>query len=193
MGRASKVLSLATASCLILIGCLASTPAWGWQWGGGRAGTSRAFSRSSYGTSYRSSYPSYRYVGGYGYGYGYSPFYGSPQVSQPYNYWWVSPYPLADPRQAGYNPNGGYPLSDVTTLVLSAYPAKSQVTLDGIMVGTADELGPIELPMGEHTLRVSSPGYEPSETVLKVETPTLQQLAVNLKEINFKSKPAPKP
>jgi PEGA domain len=190
MGRAGKFLSLATAGCLVLIGSLASVPAWGRQWRGGSAHASGAFSRGYY----ASSYPSYQYVN-YGYDYGYNPSYSTPVAPQSYmpNYWWVSPYPLADPRQAGYNPNGGYPLSEVTTLVLTAYPAKSQVTLDGIMVGTADELGPIELPMGEHTLRVSLPGYQPSETVLKVETPTLQQLAVNLKQISFKPQPAPKP
>jgi PEGA domain len=188
VSRATKVLSLATAGCLILIGCLVSAPAIAAQlhFGSGRA--PRTYFRGQYGYSF----PSY----GYG-GYGYTPGYGMPAVTPPYpympNYWWVGSYPTADPRQSGYNPNGGYAWNDVTTLMLTTYPVKSQVTLDGIMVGQADELGPIELPIGEHTLRVDAPGYEPSETVLKVETPTLQQLAVNLKQINFKSQPAPKP
>jgi hypothetical protein len=45
----------------------------------------------------------------------------------------------------------------------------------------ADYLGPIQLPIGEHTLRVEAVGYEPSETIISVEQPVLQQLEISLK------------
>lgn len=127
--------------------------------------------------------------GGYGpfgfYGGYYSPFVSVPFFSStnPYlpKYWWVERYPSADPRQAGYNPNSGYPKEEVTTLLLVTYPVKSRVILDGLFVGTSDNLGPFQLPIGVHVLRVEALGFEPSETVLKVEQPTLQQLEVRLK------------
>jgi hypothetical protein len=131
------------------------------------------------------------YFGGGGFGpfgfYGgyYSPFLEVPTFSSTYpylpKYWWVERYPSADPRQAGYNPNSGYPKEEVTTLLLVTYPVKSRVILDGLYVGTSDNLGPIQLPVGVHILRVEALGFEPSETVLKVEQPTLQQLEVRLK------------
>jgi PEGA domain len=187
MRRATKLLILATAGCLVLIGCLVTAPALAAQVHIQSGPAPRTYFRGNYGYSY----PSFGY-GDYGYNRGFS----MPAFSPPYpympNYWWVGPYPTADPRQAGYNPYGGYAWRDVTTLMLTTYPVKSHVTLDGIMIGEADQLGPIELPLGDHTLRVDAPGYEPSETVLRVETPTLQQLAVNLKEISIKPKPAPK-
>ena len=115
----------------------------------------------------------------------YSPFLSVPTIppARPYlpKYWWVEPYPSADPRQAGYNPASGYAKDEVTTLLLVTSPAKARVILDGLYVGTADYLGPIQLPLGEHTLRVEAAGYEPSETVLSVEAPVLQQLEVRLK------------
>jgi hypothetical protein len=99
------------------------------------------------------------------------------------NYWWAEHYPAADPRQAGYNPSSGYPKESVTTLLLATYPLKTRIILDGIYVGRADYLGPIQLPPGEHTLRVEAPGYETSETVLNVEEPALQQLEIRLKSV----------
>ena len=123
---------------------------------------------------------SYGFYGGY-----YSPFVSVPSLPPAYpylpNYWWVSPYPLADPRQSGYNPASGYARDSVTTLILETQPAKSRVILDGIYVGTSNYLGPIQLPVGEHILRVESAGFEPSETVLNIEQPVLQQLTVKLK------------
>ncbi len=121
----------------------------------------------------------------FGFGWGYfSPFVSLPKLppAVPYlpKHWWAEPYPSADPRQAGYNPNGGYPKEEVTTLLLTTAPAKSRVYLDGIFVGTNDYLGPIQLPLGEHTLRVEAIGFEPSETVLRVEQPALQQLEIRL-------------
>jgi hypothetical protein len=122
----------------------------------------------------------YGFYGGY-----YSPFVSVPSYgsTNPYlpKYWWIERYPSADPRQAGYNPNSGYPKEEVTTLLLVTYPVKSRVILDGLFVGTSDNLGPIQLPVGVHILRVEALGFEPSETVLKVEHPTLQQLEVRLK------------
>jgi hypothetical protein len=137
------------------------------------------------------------FIGGGGFGpfgfYGgyYSPFVDIPfyGTTSPYlpKYWWVERYPSADPRQAGYNPNSGYPKEEVTTLLLMTYPVKSRVILDGIFVGTSDNLGPIQLPVGVHILRVEAFGFEPSETVLKVEQPTLQQLEVRLETSRARS------
>ena len=137
------------------------------------------------------SFPSFSPWGWFG-GY-YSPFVNMPTLppARPYlpNYWWVEPYPSADPRQAGYNPASGYARDEVTTLLLVTSPAKARVILDGLYVGTADYLGPIQLPLGEHTLRVEAAGYEPSETVLSVEQPVLQQLEVRLKPQTPPAKP----
>jgi PEGA domain len=124
-------------------------------------------------------YPSF---GNYGYS---SPFVSVPSLSPPYpymrKYWWTGSYPEADPRQAGYNPSAGYNWQEVTTLILATSPAKADVTLDGSAIGSADDLGPIQLPMGDHTLRVEAPGYEPSETKISVRTPSVQRMQINLK------------
>ena len=118
-------------------------------------------------------------------GFGFSPFLNFNYSSAPRpfmpKYWWTGSYSIADPRQDGYNPQGGYRWEDVTTLVLGTYPTRAEVTLDGSPIGSSDGLGPIQLPFGEHTLRVESPGYEPSETVLKVQARSVQRLQVNLK------------
>jgi len=128
------------------------------------------------------------WFGGFG-PWGYYGIYSPPFIdlsrmhtTHPYlpKYWWVERYPSADPRQAGYNPNAGYPKEEVATLLLVTYPVKTRVILDGIFVGTSDNLGPIQLPLGVHTLRVEAPGFEPSQTVMNIETPTLQQLEVRL-------------
>ncbi len=136
-------------------------------------------------------YPSFEGYGGY-----FSPFFEVPSLPPAYpylpNYWWVSMYPIADPRQEGYNPSSGYPWESVTALLLVTYPAKARITLDGIFVGTSDSLGPTQLPIGEHTLRVEASGYEPSETVLKIEQPTLQQLEIRLTPTRPSTKPGPR-
>lgn len=131
-------------------------------------------------------FPSHGGFGPYGfYGGYYSPFLDpTPYFStDPYlpKYWWVERYPSIDPRQAGYNPNSGYAKEEVTTLLLETSPKKARVVLDGLYVGTSDSLGPFQLPIGEHTLRVEAAGFEPSETVLKIEQPVLQQLEIRLK------------
>ena len=133
-------------------------------------------------------YPSYGGFGSYGFcgGY-YSPFLNVVPYSStdPYlpKHWWVERYPSVDPRQSGYNPGSGYAKEEVTTLLLDTYPKKARIVLDGLYVGTTDSLGPFQLPIGEHTLRVEAAGFEPSETVLKVEQPVLQQLEIRLKPV----------
>jgi PEGA domain len=120
-----------------------------------------------------------------GFGY-YSPFVSVPSLSPPYptnlpNYWWVGPYASEDPRQDGYNPSAGYDWGQITPLILTTSPAKAEVTLDGSAIGSADDLAPIQLPFGNHTVRVEAPGYEPSETVIQAKTPAVQRLQINLK------------
>jgi len=141
-------------------------------------------------------YPSYSPFSYYGFGGFYSPFVNVPGIPRAVpdlpNYWWAEHYPTADPRQAGYNPSSGYPKESVTTLLLATYPLNTRIILDGIYVGRADYLGPIQLPVGEHTLRVEAPGYETSETVLNVEVPVLQQLEIRLKSVKqAESQPRP--
>ncbi len=136
-------------------------------------------------------YPTFGWYGGYA-----SPFLYLPSLPPPHpiapNYWWTGMYPIADPRQDGYNPSSGYPQGTVTTLLLVAFPEKARVTLDGIFIGTSDTLGPIQLPAGEHSLRVEAPAYEPSETILKVEQPIVQQLEVRLNPMTASAKPGPR-
>lgn len=124
-----------------------------------------------------------------------SPFISVPNLPPPYpympKYWWTGSYSTADPRQSGYNPSAGYRWEDVTTLILGTFPKTASVLLDGNAIGSSEDLGPIQLPFGEHTLRVEAPGYEPSETVMKVETSSLQHVQVNLKQAG--STPAPRP
>lgn len=153
---------------------------------GGFAGMAPAPTRgsSNFVTPYY--FPSFGGFGAYGfYGGYYSPFIDPTPANstQPYlpKHWWVERYPSADPRQSGYNPNSGYAREEVTTLILSTYPAKSRIVLDGLFIGTSDALGPTQLPMGMHTLRVEAAGFEPSDTVLNIEEPAMQQLEVRLK------------
>jgi hypothetical protein len=133
-------------------------------------------------------FPSFGGFGAYGfYGGYYSPFIDpAPRNStQPYlpKYWWVERYPSDDPRQSGYNPNSGYAREEVTTLLLSTYPVKARVVLDGVFVGTSDNLGPMQLPVGLHTLRIEAAGFEPSQSVMNIEEPAMQQLEVRLKPL----------
>lgn len=126
----------------------------------------------------------------------YEPSYGgytSPIPNVP-KYWWTGYYPEADPRQEGYNPDAGYSWDSVGALILSTVPKNAKVTLDGVFVGTTDRLGPFQLPAGEHTLRIEADGFEPSEKVLNVEKPVVQQLEIRLnRTASFSPKPAPKP
>jgi len=130
------------------------------------------------------------FPGGYG-----LPFLNGPSLPPPYpympNYWWTGPYPTADPRQSGYNPASGYRWDEVTALILDTFPKNARINLDGVTIGQTSELGPIQLPFGEHSLRVEAVGYEPSETVLKVEKPILQQLQIRLQQVSHAAKPGP--
>jgi len=133
-------------------------------------------------------FPSFGGFGGFGfYGGYYSPFidFSTMHSTNPYlpKHWWVERYPSADPRQSGYNPNSGYAREEVTTLILSTNPVKTRVILDGIFIGASDSLGPLQLPLGMHTLRIEAAGFEPSQTVLNVEEPAMQQLEVRLKPL----------
>lgn len=125
----------------------------------------------------------YSGYGGYG-GYPF-PYFGSysPQAPYPYmpKFWWVGPYGIDDPRQDGYNPNAGYAWDSVGTLILTTYPAKARVKLNGTFIGLAYYLGPIQLPAGDHTLRIEANGYQPEETVVQVDSPTVQELDIRLK------------
>lgn len=123
--------------------------------------------------------------GGYGYGGGfYFPGFGGylPQPAGSYlpPGWWAGQSSGDDPRQAGYNPSAGYSWDTVTALLLSTNPKDAGVTLDGTYIGTANYLGPIQLPMGKHTIKIEAPGYEPSETTLDVEKPAVQKLSILL-------------
>lgn len=131
------------------------------------------------------------YYGGYG-GLGF-PYFAAPIAYQPPNYWWVSPYASEDPRQGGYNPSAGYEWDSIGALILTTYPAKARVTLDGIFVGTSDRLGPFQLPAGEHTLRLTAEGFEPSENIVKVEQPGPLFLDVQLQRSSVVPKPGPHP
>jgi hypothetical protein len=112
-----------------------------------------------------------------------------PPASSP-NYWWVSAYPEGGGRQDGYNPEGGYDWNSVGALLLTTFPLKAQVTLDGNCVGTADRLGPFQLPVGAYTLRVEAVGYQPSITVVKFDQPGVRELAIKLKPLTAVSNAA---
>lgn len=135
-------------------------------------------------------YPTLGWYSGY-----FSPYtYSSPGYNNYLpNYWWTGPYTSSDPRQDGYNPSSGYPSETVETLMLVTFPEKARVTLDGVFVGTADSLGPTQLPVGDHSLRVEAPSYEPWETILKVAQPGVRQLEVRLHPILHGAKPGPRP
>jgi hypothetical protein len=136
------------------------------------------------------SFPHFEAYGGYGTpSFVYPTF--APASGYAPNYWWVSPYPLADPRQDGYNPSAGYEWDSVGVLILSSSPANAGVTLNGVFVGTSDKLGPFQLPTGEHTLRLAAEGYEPSETIVRVDRPGLEELNVRLRPLSVKVQPAP--
>jgi hypothetical protein len=157
----------------------------------GGSSVGRAVGGQTNSVGYGQSYYGYGGYGGY-----FSPYAGYQSVGpayayQPPDHWWTGYYASVDPRGPGYNPDAGYAWDSVTTLLLETFPIKARVTLDGVFVGTSDRLGPFQLPVGQHTLRVEAAGFEPSETVLKVEQPMVQQLNVRLSEVAHSAKPAP--
>jgi hypothetical protein len=151
--------------------------------------------RGFYGYSPHHSAAIYNNWGSYGgfypaYGPGFYAGYSSP-LDVPPRYWWVSPYPSENPCQAGCNPNAGYEWDSVGTLILDTNPPKAQVTLDGILAGTTDKLGPFQLPVGRHTLHIQYPGFEPADVIVKFDEPGVQSLNVELKRLTAVAKPAP--
>ncbi|MFZ0963580.1 MAG: PEGA domain-containing protein [Terriglobia bacterium] len=132
--------------------------------------------------------------GGYG-GYdGFSDFGFYPSSSSlpavPPSNWWASQPDSESPCQAGCNPNAGYEWDSVGTLILDTNPPQARVTLDGIYAGTTDKLGPFQLPVGEHTLHIEAPGFEPSDVIVKFDQPGVQSLNVALKQLPPPPKPA---
>jgi hypothetical protein len=97
-----------------------------------------------------------------------------------------------NPSQSAYNPNAGYEWDSVGTLVLDTNPSQAHVTLDGIYAGTTDKLGPFQLPVGEHTLHIEAPGYEPSDIIVKFDQPGVQSLKVEMQRLTASAKPAPR-
>jgi hypothetical protein len=91
---------------------------------------------------------------------------------------------MGDAGSQGYYPNAGYEWSSVGALLLTTSPVKAQVTLDGASVGTADKLGPFQLPVGQYTLRVEAAGYQPYEMVVKFNEPGVRELDVKLKPLS---------
>jgi hypothetical protein len=92
----------------------------------------------------------------------------------------------------GDNPNAGYEWEGVGALILATNPPKARVTLDGIYAGIAENLGPFQLPVGEHTLHIEAPGFEPSDIIVKFDKPGVQNLTVDLKRLTASNKPTPR-
>lgn len=187
MSRKTLLLSKAVIAAAILAAGAAPGVTWG---------QNRSFAAAPAPISHFTSTPFVHSFFNHSFGFfGYSsPFISVPTLPPPYpympKYWWTGAYGTDDPRQSGYNPSAGYRWDDVSTLLLTTYPKSARIVLDGSFIGGSDDLGPIQLPFGEHTLRVEAPGYEPSETVVRVEAPSLQQLQINLKATG--STPAPR-
>ena len=170
-------------------------PAFAQHWAGGTGfhGYSSFYRSAPY--SYRATpyYPSWGSYGVFYPAFGGPGLYGnsSSPLDVPPRYWWVSPYPSENPCQAGCNPNAGYEWDSVGTLILDTNPPSASVTLDGVLAGTTDRLGPFQLPVGRHTLHVQFPGFEPSDVIVKFDEPGVQSLRVELKRLAALAKPAP--
>jgi len=157
----------------------------------------RGISSSSHAYSSTGAAPIYRGGGYYGGGsgdlvFGNSGLSSSSPLDVPPDGWWSSPYPSQNPCQAGCNPNAGYEWDSVGALILNTNPPEARVTLDGIYAGTTDKLGPFQLPVGEHTLHIEAPGFEPSDVIVKFDQPGTQTLNVELKRLVASAKPAPR-
>ena len=148
--------------------------------------------RGGGGRAYRSAGAAPVYGGG-GWGGGYGD-YGSSTLpyAGPPSYWWVGRNPSENPCQAGCNPNSGYEWDSVGTLILDTNPPQARVTLDGIYAGTTDRLGPFQLPVGQHTLHIEAPGFEPSDVIVKFDQSGVQSLNVELKNLTVSAKPGPR-
>ena len=131
----------------------------------------RATAPATYGGGYIA--PFFPSIGGYGPGaYPYMP-----------KYWWTGAYPEVDPRQDAYNPDAGYEWDSVQALILEIIPAKARVILNGTFIGTANYLGPIQLPLGEYKLRIEASGYEPADNVVQANHAGPEVLEIHLKPL----------
>lgn len=151
---------------------------------GGHGSGAHSFYHS--GPVYGGGGPVYSGGGWYG-GYGYA----MPSQPLPY-YGLVNPNANENPCPTGCNPNSGYDWDSVGTLIVATSPLKARITLDGIFAGTTDELGPFQLPVGEHTLHIEAPGFEPSDVIVKFDKPGTQSLTVDLQRLAASAKPAPR-
>ena len=63
---------------------------------------------------------------------------------------------------AGYSPGG--------SLYINALPSNAEVSLDGVLVGLANDLEatPVEARPGVHRLTFQAPGYEPTSVLVRV-------------------------
>ena len=67
-----------------------------------------------------------------------------------------------------------------TGLSLRCNPGQADVFVDGEKVGQTPLAGPLALSVGEHTIRVSRPGYTPFIDVFRVKSGSLTPLEVEL-------------
>jgi hypothetical protein len=172
---------------IMLLACVPVFAQRGGSGGGVRASTSYHAAPAYGGGGWyggRAAYPAFGFSGVY-------PSPGSP-LDVPPRYWWVSPYPSENPCQSACNPNAGYEWDSVGTLILNTNPLQARITLDGVYAGTTDKLGPFQLPVGEHTLHIEAPGYEPSDIIVKFDQPGVQNLNVDMKRLTTSAKPAPR-
>lgn len=71
-----------------------------------------------------------------------------------------------------------------TGLRLTGSPDQAEISIDGDTVGTTPAKEPIPLPAGEHTIRVSRPGFTPFIDVFRVKDGRLTQLEFELVPIS---------
>lgn len=71
-----------------------------------------------------------------------------------------------------------------TGLRLTGSPNDAEISIDGDLVGTTPAKEPISLPAGEHTIRVSRPGFTPFIDVFRVKEGRLTSLEFELVPIS---------
>jgi hypothetical protein len=77
--------------------------------------------------------------------------------------------------------------SDRGTLTLLVVPA-SEVTVDGVSLGTLSRQE-IPLSVGEHTLRILHPSYEPLQRKIHIRSAESQRLVLDLAEKGIRRAP----
>lgn len=177
--------SITLVVCALVLSCI---PAIAQQTSSGTRGMIRSYYSHPVGGGF--------YGGGFYPAFGGNGLYGSIPSTSPLDVpprgWWASPYPSENPCQAACNPNAGYDWSTVGTLILDTIPHTAKVTLDGILAGTTDKLGPFQLPVGEHTLHIEAAGFESTDVIVKFDQPGVRSLNVELKRFVALAKPAPR-